>query len=148
MTNAKSWDTGDNRNRLYGRRWRKQRQLFLTSHPLCVMCESEGKVRASNVVDHIVPHRGDELLFWDQSNWQALCQSHHNADKAVIEARGYSDRIGADGWPVDPLHPCNGGAQDHKNKPSRKPIPQIRKDLVIDRDETREPNPIDEPFVI
>jgi 5-methylcytosine-specific restriction protein A len=25
------------------------------------------------VVDHIVPHRGDKKLFWDSSNWQALC---------------------------------------------------------------------------
>ena len=26
--------------------------------------------------DHVVPHRGDPTLFWDeQGNWQALCRS-------------------------------------------------------------------------
>lgn len=27
----------------------------------------------ARVVDHITPHRGDVALFWDESNWQALC---------------------------------------------------------------------------
>jgi 5-methylcytosine-specific restriction protein A len=30
------------------------------------------------VVDHIVPHRGREQLFWDESNWQALCKACHD----------------------------------------------------------------------
>jgi 5-methylcytosine-specific restriction protein A len=25
------------------------------------------------VVDHIRPHMGDPALFWDEGNWQALC---------------------------------------------------------------------------
>ena len=29
-------------------------------------------------VDHIIPHRGDQKLFWDKSNWQALCHRHHS----------------------------------------------------------------------
>ena len=34
------------------------------------------------VVDHLVPHRGDRLLFWDASNWQSLCESCHNRKTA------------------------------------------------------------------
>ena len=30
------------------------------------------------VVDHIIPHRGDQKLFWDQNNWQSLCKSCHD----------------------------------------------------------------------
>ena len=30
------------------------------------------------VVDHIVPHRGDARLFWDEDNWQPLCKSCHD----------------------------------------------------------------------
>ncbi|MGN0150610.1 MAG: HNH endonuclease, partial [Clostridia bacterium] len=30
------------------------------------------------VVDHIVPHRGDERLMWDENNWQALCKPCHD----------------------------------------------------------------------
>ena len=55
------------------------------SHPLCVMCTAEGVTQAAEVVDHVVPHRGDQTLFWDQCNWQALCKLHHDSDKARLE---------------------------------------------------------------
>ena len=29
-------------------------------------------------VDHIIPHRGDQKLFWDRNNWQALCKPCHD----------------------------------------------------------------------
>jgi 5-methylcytosine-specific restriction enzyme A len=57
----------------YGARWQKAREAYLVAHPLCVNCKKHGRVTAARVVDHIVPHRGDETLFWDESNWQALC---------------------------------------------------------------------------
>lgn len=53
--------------------------------PLCVMCSAEGVTTAAEVVDHIKPHRGDQQLFWDQSNWQSLCKTHHDSDKARQE---------------------------------------------------------------
>ena len=36
------------------------------------------KARARYVVDHIRPHRGDPILFWDESNWQSLCKACHD----------------------------------------------------------------------
>jgi 5-methylcytosine-specific restriction protein A len=37
-------------------------------------CYDEGRVTACYQVDHVAPHRGDEVLFWDEiNNWQALC---------------------------------------------------------------------------
>jgi 5-methylcytosine-specific restriction protein A len=30
------------------------------------------------VVDHRVPHRGDDHLFWDRSNWQAMSKPCHD----------------------------------------------------------------------
>ena len=62
----------------YGSRWRKARQQFLHSHPLCVECQKEGRYVKATDVDHIIPHRGDQKLFWDMSNWQALCHRHHS----------------------------------------------------------------------
>ncbi len=62
----------------YDARWRKARKLFLQQHPLCVLCQAEGKIVAATVVDHIIPHRGDQQLFWDHDNWQSLCERHHN----------------------------------------------------------------------
>ena len=51
---------------------------YLEAHPLCVECMKEGRYVRATDVDHIVPHRGDRLLFWDQSNWQPLCHRHHS----------------------------------------------------------------------
>lgn len=62
----------------YGSRWQKSSKAYLQSHPLCVECVKLGRYTKATVVDHIVPHRGDQKLFWDQSNWQALCKSHHD----------------------------------------------------------------------
>lgn len=60
----------------------------------------------SAVVHHIVPHKGDLNLFYDMQNLQAVCWTCHSGEIQSEEARGYSERIGIDGWPVDPRHPC------------------------------------------
>lgn len=60
--------------------WRQARLRFLQAHPLCVLCEAEGIVEAANVVDHKIPHRGNQDLFWDKSNWRSLCKPHHDSD--------------------------------------------------------------------
>ena len=56
-------------SRLYDlTRWKRARRLFLQTHPLCRMCEQRGRVSLATTVDHVVPHRGDEALFWDEQN--------------------------------------------------------------------------------
>ena len=65
-------------DRGYDGRWRKARKQFLNSHPLCVECIKEGRYVKATDVDHIIPHRGDQKLFWDRGNWQALCHHHHS----------------------------------------------------------------------
>jgi 5-methylcytosine-specific restriction protein A len=62
----------------YDARWRRARALFLRQHPLCVQCLQENRLTPATVVDHIIPHRGDEKLFWDQGNWQAICKTCHD----------------------------------------------------------------------
>lgn len=98
---------GSARQRGYDSRWDKARRTHLEHHPLCVMCMEQGWVEAATVVDHIIPHKGDQALFWDRSNWQSLCKAHHDGPKQASEARGYSIEVGADGWPTDPKHPAN-----------------------------------------
>ena len=71
-------DRGSAAARGYDRRWQKARKLYLNAHPLCVHCLKEGRYTKATVVDHIVPHRGDKKLFWDEDNWQALCKSCHD----------------------------------------------------------------------
>jgi 5-methylcytosine-specific restriction protein A len=62
----------------YGARWQRLSRAYLKSHPLCVKCLEQGRYTKATVVDHRVPHRGDPVLFWDESNWQALCKPCHD----------------------------------------------------------------------
>jgi 5-methylcytosine-specific restriction endonuclease McrA len=72
------------------------------------MCQKQGRVTAASVVDHIIPHKGDQKLFWDSANnWQSLCKDHHDAAKQAEERHGYSSEVGLDGWPIDQKHPAN-----------------------------------------
>jgi len=84
-----SWraDKRSSTQRGYDYRWQQERKRYLDANPLCVMCQAEGRVEAATVVDHRVPHRGDMVLFWDRTNWDSLCTTHHNADKQRQEAR-------------------------------------------------------------
>lgn len=85
-----SWRTSDatSDHRGYGAAWQAARLQWLRKHPLCVYCEREGIIRSGNTVDHIIPHRGNQDLFWDRSNWQTLCATHHNRDKQREENVG------------------------------------------------------------
>ena len=51
---------------------------MIADHPLCAKCRENGKLTPATVVDHIIPHRGDPVLFWDRSNWQPLCKDCHD----------------------------------------------------------------------
>lgn len=64
----------------YDHRWRKVRDSFLRRNPLCAKC---GK--PASVVDHVVPHKGDWILFWKKENWQALCERCHNVKTATAD---------------------------------------------------------------
>lgn len=70
----------------YGRGWRAARLRFLASHPLC-FCGAP-----ATVVDHVVPHKGDMVLFWTESNLAALCVPHHAAKTAASDG-GYGNKV-------------------------------------------------------
>ena len=70
---------GTARERGYTRRWEKARAAHLAEHPLCEECLRQHRLTPATVVDHVVPHRGDERLFWDAGNLQSLCAPCHNA---------------------------------------------------------------------
>jgi 5-methylcytosine-specific restriction protein A len=78
---------GSQRERGYTRQWEQRARWFRQRYALCgqrpgglppVMsrCHDEGRITVAAQVDHVIPHRGDERLFWDeQGNWQSLCAS-------------------------------------------------------------------------
>ena len=84
-----SWRSGmTSSQRGYGYRWQKAREQYLRDHPLCVFCAKTGRTTAASVVDHIVAHRGDKDLFWNQDNWQSLCKFCHDSAKQAEETAG------------------------------------------------------------
>lgn len=47
------------------------------------------------LVDHIIPHRGDQKLFWDTTNWQSACERCGNSIKQRLERMYDAGRISA-----------------------------------------------------
>ena len=97
-----SWRTDKRKTseRGYGWRWQQARLRYLQAHPLCALCLSQGIVAEAEVVDHVTPHRGEQELFWNEANWQALCKHHHDADKQAEDNGRVINTIGMDGWPT------------------------------------------------
>lgn len=87
-TVSDSWRSNKSSTRRgYGYKWQQARKRFLNTHPLCVYCKRDDRITVANVVDHIVPHRGDMKLFWDVNNWQSLCESCHSSVKQREESK-------------------------------------------------------------
>lgn len=68
-------------------RWKKLRIKFLKENPLCEECKRHGVVTAAEVVDHIIPHKGNKELFWDEDNLQSLCKECHDRKTAKEDGR-------------------------------------------------------------
>lgn len=62
----------------YNYKWQQESKKFLTEHSLCVLCLKTGKFVQATVVDHKIPHRGNQKLFWDRKNWRPLCKHCHD----------------------------------------------------------------------
>jgi 5-methylcytosine-specific restriction protein A len=70
--------------RLYSTKWwRIESKAQLMREPWCAECARQGRPRVrATQVDHIVPHRGDTILFRSRSNLQSLCAVCHGAKTA------------------------------------------------------------------
>ena len=82
-----SWrvDRSSSSARGYTYEWQQARAEFLRSNHWCVMCRKRGRFTAATVIDHINPHNGDMVLFWDRTNWQSLCTTCHSKHKQRLE---------------------------------------------------------------
>ena len=88
-------------------RWRKVRIRHLNEYPLCALCARQGVDTEATVVDHVVEHKGNYDLFWNQDNWQSLCASCHSGIKRMQEHHGYSQACDENGISLDKNHPWN-----------------------------------------
>jgi len=82
---------GDNLRRLYNtKRWQDLRLVILerddgTCRATGILLTGKCLAPNSAVIDHIQPHRGNLMLFWDTDNLQAVCKSWHDTEKQKIE---------------------------------------------------------------
>ena len=99
-------------------RWaRTRRAVFARDGYLCqcgcgMLCTGKHPAPNSPECDHIelalriVSQHGVDA-FYDLDRLQTLSKGCHDRWKSQIEAKGYSDEVGPDGWPVDQKHPVN-----------------------------------------
>lgn len=76
--------------KLYGRKWNEYSTAYLSDadHCFCVECAKAGVQTVATEVDHVIPHRGDQQLFWDHENHQPLCKPCHSR-KTTTEDGGF-----------------------------------------------------------
>lgn len=55
-------------------RWKQERKQHLAGEPYCRSCGAIG-----TFVDHIIPPRGNDSMFFERGNWQTLCRPCSNA---------------------------------------------------------------------
>lgn len=87
---------GSARERGYTPQWDGAALAFRREHPLCLGCQAVGRVAAADVVDHVEPHKGDMVKFWNRAMWQSACRWHHDVVKQRLEALYGQGRIGID----------------------------------------------------
>lgn len=46
----------------YGSKWQRVSRAYLRKNPICVKCLAKGRFVTATVVDHVIPHRGDNSL--------------------------------------------------------------------------------------
>ena len=65
------------------------------------MCLMMDVVEAASVVDHVRSHKGDESLFFDSSNLQSLCKTHHDGAKQRMDKGGRAFEVRLDGYLIE-----------------------------------------------
>lgn len=83
---------GTRTQRMYDNRWARYSKQRLQLHPWCVACENRGEVRRAVITDHVIPHKGNAVLFWDETNHQSLCKEDHDR-KTALEDGGFGNRV-------------------------------------------------------
>ena len=88
-------------------RWKVSAKKFIYSNPICVYCG-----HMANVVNHKIPHKGDEHLFWDESNWESACKPCHDStvrrlESGQVDGKDFvsNNTCDSDGLPKSSKHP-------------------------------------------
>jgi 5-methylcytosine-specific restriction enzyme A len=83
----------DHHNPVYDTiRWQKFRRWYLSIHPLCEICERDGRTTPAVLVDHIHELK-DGGQQYDSANVQALCRLCHARKTTSTKNRRESNRL-------------------------------------------------------
>jgi len=82
------------RKRGYDRKWQQASKEFL-AQPRNRLCAC-GCGQVADVVDHIIPHKGNMSLFWDRTNWQPMNRRCHSR-KTARQDGGFGNPIAEGG---------------------------------------------------
>lgn len=90
---AAPWRAWYNTARWQRLRWHVLRDDLFT----CRICKRIEGNTSQLVADHIIPHRGDEVLFYDRANLWCVCKACHDTTCQSIEVRhdGFGELIRA-----------------------------------------------------
>jgi 5-methylcytosine-specific restriction protein A len=83
--------------------WRKLSEYHRTRSPLCVACESIGRVTVGDVADHIVEIKDDWSLRAEPTNLQTLCHSCHNTKTAQVKGARGAQKTTTNNTPPQPI---------------------------------------------
>jgi 5-methylcytosine-specific restriction protein A len=80
-------ERGSANERGYDYHWQQYSKHYLMEHPLCALCAKKAPpvIKASECIDHIIPHRGDYNLFWNRNNHQPACLECNSVKAATEE---------------------------------------------------------------
>lgn len=77
----KSFSNKDKYKHLYNSpHWGRYSRDFLSHNDQCYRCGSD-----SEVTDHLEPHKGNILKFWNEENYIPLCERCHNMATSKFE---------------------------------------------------------------
>jgi 5-methylcytosine-specific restriction protein A len=69
---------GTRTERGYDNRWLRFAKQYLRANPLCVDCQTEGRVGAASEVHHLEKLSERPDLKYEPSNLAGLCKQHHS----------------------------------------------------------------------
>lgn len=94
--------------------WKRLRRAHLDMSPVCIGCQSMGRITAANTVDHVLPISDGGPPFPSHDGLASYCTPCHGAKTArgseAGAVRTAKPRRGCnrDGSPLDPAHPWHG----------------------------------------
>lgn len=85
---------GSSTERGYDSRWRKMSEMWRRGwnpdgkhHPEQLFCANpfgdHSELKKAECVDHIIPHKGDMVAFWNYSLWRSLCLPCNTKAEAI-----------------------------------------------------------------